>query len=92
MKTVVLFVCALAGCAPVTPLPGVPRGKCSADHLGILVGRNASPALVERARHRAGASMVRVLRPGQAATMDYRSGRLNVNVDGRNRVQRFTCG
>jgi hypothetical protein len=83
---------ALSSCAPAEPLPGVPTGNCSAAGLGNLVGRSATPSLVSRSRHRAGASIARVLRPGQIVTMEYRNGRLNVNVDGQNRVKGFTCG
>ncbi len=92
MKKIALLAVALAGCAPVAPLPGVPTGECSATGLGNLVGRFATPSLVDRAKRRAGASVTRIIRPGQMVTMDYRNGRLNVDVDGRNRVQRFTCG
>ncbi|HEX7848866.1 MAG TPA: I78 family peptidase inhibitor [Sphingomonas sp.] len=87
-----LTIFAVAACAPVAPLPGVPTGECSATGLGNLVGRIATPSLVSHAKRRAGASVVRVLKPGQIVTMDYRNGRLNVNVDDRNRVKSFTCG
>lgn len=81
-----------AGCAPLAPLPGVPTGECSASGLGNLVGRYANTGLVGRAKQRSGASVARVLRPGQIVTMEYRNGRLNVNVDSQNRVKSFTCG
>ena len=87
-----LTALAVAACAPVAPLPGVPTGECSARGLGDLVGRYATSALVNRAKRRAGASVARVLRPGQVVTMEYLNGRLNVNVDGKNRVKSFTCG
>jgi hypothetical protein len=87
-----LTIFAVAACAPVAPLPGVPTGECSATGLGNLVGRFATPSLVNRAKRRAGASVVRVLKPGQIVTMEYRNGRLNVNVDDRNRVKSFNCG
>jgi uncharacterized protein YuzE len=48
--------------------------------------------LVNRAKRRAGASVVRVLKPGQIVTMEYLNGRLNVNVDEKNKVKSFTCG
>ncbi|HEX7695446.1 MAG TPA: I78 family peptidase inhibitor [Sphingomonas sp.] len=88
----VLIAFAIAACAPVAPLPGMPTGECSAKGLGDLVGRYATPALVSRAKRRAGASVARVLRPGQIVTMEYLNGRLNVNVDEKNRVKSFTCG
>jgi hypothetical protein len=87
-----LTMFAIAACAPVAPLPGVPTGECSASGLGNLIGRIATPSLVNRAKRRAGASAVRILRPGQVATMEYRNGRLNVNVDEKNRVKSFNCG
>jgi len=92
MKKVLIVAFALTSCAPVAPLPGVPTGECSASGLGNLVGAAATPSLVNRAKRRAGASVVRVLKPGQIVTMEYLNGRLNVNVDDRNRVKSFTCG
>jgi hypothetical protein len=87
-----LTMFAVAACAPAAPLPGVPTGECSASGLDNLVGAPATPSLVNRAKRRAGASVVRVLKPGQIVTMEYLNGRLNVNVDEKNRVKSFTCG
>lgn len=87
-----LTMFAVAACAPVAPLPGVPTGECSAKGLDNMVGRIATPSLIDRAKRRSGASIARVLRPGQIVTMEYLNGRLNVNVDERNRVKSFTCG
>jgi len=92
MKRLVLIGFLVTACAPVAPLPGPPQGRCATAALGNLVGRAATPMLVNRAQHRARASMARVLRPGQVVTMEYREGRLNVNVDAANRVKSFTCG
>ena len=92
MKKVLIVAFALTSCAPVAPLPGVPTGECSASGLGNLVGSPATPSLVNRAKRRAGASVVRVLKPGQIVTMEYLNGRLNVNVDDRNKVKSFSCG
>jgi len=92
VKKVLLVAFALTSCAPVAPLPGIPTGECSTHGLGNLVGRYATGSLVDRAKHRAGASVARVLRPGEIVTMEYRNGRLNVNVDHKNRVTSFTCG
>ncbi|WP_296613208.1 I78 family peptidase inhibitor [Sphingomonas sp.] len=83
---------AVAACAPVAPLPGAPTGECSAKGLDNMIGRIATPSLIDRAKRRSGASVARVLRPGQIVTMEYLNGRLNVNVDGKNRVKTLTCG
>ena len=92
MKRLILIGFLTTACTPVTPLPGPPQGRCVTGALGNMVGRVATPMLVNRAQHRARASMARVLRPGQVVTMEYREGRLNVNVDGANRVKSFSCG
>lgn len=97
MKKVVIIALgltmfAVAACAPVAPLPGVPTGECSAKGLNSMVGRLATPSLIDRAKRRSGASVARVLRPGQIVTMEYLNGRLNVNVDENNQVKSFTCG
>ena len=92
MKRVVLLSVLATACAPVAPLPGPPQGRCSTAGLNNLVGLVATPAVITRARHRAGATVARMLRPGQIVKMEYREGRLNVRVDSANRVQSFTCG
>jgi hypothetical protein len=35
---------------------------------------------------------VRVIRPGQAVTMDYSPARLNIEVNGAERISRVSCG
>jgi len=101
MRKIVLAALTLtaAGCATDGgPRPGHGRpptgfeGRCSADRLGRFIGQEATPALVARAKARSGASVARVLMPGQVTTLEYRVGRLNVHVDERNRVQNFNCG
>lgn len=82
----------LTACAPVAPLPGVPTGNCSTDGLGQFVNRRATPDVLARVKKRSGASVARVLRPGQVVTMEFLNGRLNVSVDDRNWIKRFNCG
>lgn len=83
---------ALTSCAPVAPLPGLPTGQCSANGLGNLINRRAIPPVLAQAKKRSGASVVRVLRPGQIVTMEFLNGRLNVQVDDRNWIKSFNCG
>jgi hypothetical protein len=66
--------------------------RCDASTLGHLVGRDATQALGAEALRRSGARALRWIRPGDAVTMDYREDRLNIHLDGRNRVERFACG
>ena len=85
----------LAACAsqPATPpaSPDAPAA-CQADGAQQYVGQPATEATVEAVRKSTGASVVRQLKPGQAATMDYRIERVNVLLDATGNIERITCG
>lgn len=80
----------LAACdmAP-TPGPGLPDPEadtCGAARLADAIGAPISAVDVDSLRP------VRVIRPGQPVTMDYRFDRLNIELDAEDRVVRVTCG
>ena len=77
---------ALAGCKIVVPAPGPQAPACDAAGLQGLVGQPVS--VVNSMNHR---GPVRIVRPGQAVTMDYRPDRLTVEVDRRDRITRISC-
>ena len=83
-----------AGQAPVpAPAPGPsPQARCSEAGAKFAIGQALSPQLEAAARTRAGADRVRVLRPGQAVTMEFDGARLKLEVDARNRVTAVRCG
>lgn len=66
--------------------------RCDESGLGDLVGRPATGELGAEALRRSGARALRWIRPGDAVTMDYRPDRLNIHLDGENRVDQFRCG
>lgn len=86
----------MAGCAmdgdherpPPLPKPTA----CKADRVQSLRGREADQRTIKAAQRMARARSVRVLQPGQPMTMDYREDRLNIEVDGRNRIVSARCG
>jgi hypothetical protein len=90
----------LVGCAAPAPAPAPappapppePVYQCSADGARFAVGQLLTPQLEAAARVRAAAGTVRVLKPGDAATMELNGGRLNLDVDARNRVTDVRCG
>lgn len=88
----------LAGCMETMPHPDrprpprPPRDQCQADRAQFIIGKVAENRLVERARRASGSRTVRVLRPGQPVTMDYRIDRLNIEVDQRSFVRSVRCG
>jgi len=85
MRWMVVAV-ALAGCVPVVVEEPV-AGSCGAGALQGLVGLDAAALQTMRF-----SQPVRVIRPGMAVTMDYQDGRLNIEVDGSERISRVSCG
>ncbi|WP_426282101.1 I78 family peptidase inhibitor [Sphingomonas sp. NFX23] len=87
---------ASAGCTPVemrgeTPAAAPVAAACNADSLGDLVGKRASDARADVMQTRSGARTLRWIAPNTAVTMDFRADRLNVYVDAKGRIERFTC-
>lgn len=80
----VLAACQLDPAPPAgfTPAPEA----CGTPDLQYLVGQPAS--VLETMRF---AGPVRIIRPGMAVTMDYRPDRLNIEIDGRERIARVFC-
>ena len=89
----ILLGLALAGCqlAPSTQLP-LAAGDCSSASVQDLIGKPASPELLDQARRDSGARMARLLRPGDIVTLEYNAQRLNLTTDEDGRVQRIDCG
>lgn len=66
--------------------------QCNADAVQKVIGQEYTDALGEVARTESGSRSLRVMRPGQAMTMDYRIDRLNLELDAGNRVVSARCG
>lgn len=65
---------------------------CNADPVQALIGQEASEAVVAQATADSGSASVRVLKPGQPATMDFRQDRLNILTDDAGVIERLSCG
>ncbi len=96
MRTPTFFAILAAGClaacvATPTPEPAPPM-SCNAAPANSYIGKRAIYSVTEDARTAAGANSVRVLGPGDVATMDYRGDRLNIKVNGDRVITGFTCG
>lgn len=83
-----------ASSAPVAaaPPPTVAAPECNAAGAQFAVGQVATAQLESAAAHRASASTVRSLRPGQVVTMELNSRRLNLDVNAQGRVTAVHCG
>lgn len=73
------------------PAPGM-DDKCDAKAAQAYVGQTASADVAAQAKTAAGANSVRTLKPGQMVTMEFRAGRLNLDVDANNVITSARCG
>lgn len=81
-----------AGNPPPVISDGGMGGTCDAKAASAYVGQAISDQVTEQAKAAAGARGVRVIRPGMAVTMDYRAGRLNLELDDAGRIVKASCG
>ncbi|TWC64090.1 I78 family peptidase inhibitor [Herbaspirillum sp. SJZ099] len=65
---------------------------CDAAKVDYLIGQNVSGYIERQAMQESGASDVRVLRPGDAATMDFNPARLNIHTDPGKVIIKLACG
>lgn len=84
----------LAGCSSPQPAQSVAdvSGDCSVEHLQGMLGQHASAKQIEQLQLKANAKYIRVLAPGDAATLDYNLQRLNIHIDESEVITRLTCG
>ena len=88
-----LITLVLSGCATAAaPPPEFGAGNCNADLARSYLGKPSTPAGDAAAMKQAGAKVVRRLGPRAMATMDYRTDRLNIDVDSTGRVTGLRCG
>lgn len=83
----------LVGCQPSPPERAQESGdRCNASAVQKYVGERATPALLDQARHESGASVARVLRPGDVVTLEYNAQRLSLSTDEALEIQQVSCG
>lgn len=100
MKIASIAVATLALSACVNdrpaPLPGPaqpgPARLCEAGPAQALLGRPATPALVDQARRQSGATLARRITPEMRVTMEFRADRVNVWVGLTGEAERINCG
>lgn len=89
-----LAALSVAGCAYTDPprtLPPEP-GTCNAASATALVGKTYGAAMADDVKTLTGATTIRVLPPGTAATMDFRAERVNVDLDATGQITAIRCG
>lgn len=85
-------VALLAACTTTSEAGRQPAGPCVADKVQSGIGQSYTVEIGAELQAKSGAKSMRVIRPGQAVTMDYRPDRLNVELDATDRISRISCG
>ena len=91
----VLAGCSTGGDAGGTAGGAAPAGndgRCDASGADFAMGKQASAELLEQARKASGSQIARILKPHDVVTLEYRSERLNLNVNEQGVVNRVNCG
>ena len=97
LPIVAAFTLSLSACATAPdantggPLPPSVV-QCDASNASWAIGQSPTAETVERIRVDTHARVTRVIRPGQAVTMDFSGERVNVNVNEREAIVGVTCG
>ena len=96
LAAVLLLTTSACAATPPAEAEEVPvRGTgriCDASKARDLVGRAASSELGAEALRKTGAGALRWIPEGGMVTMDYREDRLNLHLDGANKVVKIACG
>lgn len=98
-----LAVMLLAGCSSAPNESAAPKPPtvdqtaptsqtCDASAVQYAIGAPFDEANVATLEEQSGARQVRVLRPGSAATMDYRDDRLNIHLESNDMIEALRCG
>jgi hypothetical protein len=63
----------------------------STEVRAAAVGKTLTPALQQQLLSASGAAMIRILKPNEAATMEARENRLNIQVDENTKILGVWC-
>ena len=76
----------MGGCVALTEPPGDPRDACGASGYQSLVGANIAVVSLPADLND------RIIRPGDAVTMDFNPERINFRLDDTGRIIAIDCG
>ena len=97
-KLAMIATLSMASCSTMPPPAEPPvRGEtpgytCNAEGLERFVGQQATAEAGAEILRLSGARTLRWIPEGSAVTMDYRVDRVNVRLDGQNRIESVDCG
>lgn len=68
------------------------REACRLEDIQYAVGTPLDDTSSDALARQSGAEQVRVLRPGEAATLDHRPERLNIHLNDNDVIEELSCG
>lgn len=71
---------------------GDERAACRLEDIQSAVGTQLGDTSSEALARQSGATQTRVLRPGDAATLDHRPERLNIHLNDNDVIKEVRCG
>ena len=90
---VVVLLASVGACSAMRPADAGTPVACRPGNADAWIGRAASTAIVEQARHASGSRSVRLVMPEESAQDDApRIDRLNLYLDDRALITRTACG
>lgn len=81
----------ISGCAAEAEVRSSATGRCSIEGTAWAIGQPADEANGRKLFRQSGAGLWRIITPDKAILADYRDDRLNVHVDGSNRITAVDC-
>lgn len=75
-----------------TAMSGANAGDCDSQAVQHLVGKPYRESLDGELKSGAGATQLRVLKPGQVMTLEYNPARLNVIIESDGSISALRCG
>ncbi|QNI04067.1 hypothetical protein HXW73_14645 [Halomonas sp. SH5A2] len=71
---------------------GDEKTACRLEDIQSAVGMSLDDTSSDALARQSGAEQVRVLRPGEAATLDHRPERLNIHLNDNDVIEELSCG
>lgn len=72
--------------------PGPPAAMCDERPVQWAIGERAGASVLERVTLESGSQSARIVRPGEAVTMEFNPTRITIQVSGNGRILDLRCG
>lgn len=95
-RLILAFLCtaslAMPACASLDEASFSNEASCSTKNTDWAIGKTADPATGRKLFQQSGAGLWRIISPEKVVPADSRPDRLNIHVDGSNKITAVRCG